>query len=55
MMKLYYCKMCDTGCIGMPHDGDLYTYEVCTETCLRKLRAAQLQLETESGGAQVDE
>ena len=37
MFKYYECKICGKSCIGMPHDGEIFEKEVCTEECLAEL------------------
>ena len=44
MLKFYDCKVCETPCIGMPFDGEIYNKEVCSPECLAQLEAAEPQL-----------
>lgn len=41
MLKFYDCKVCETPCIGMPFDGEIYDKEVCSPECLAQLEAAE--------------
>ena len=48
-MKVDNCKVCETMCVWMPHDGDLYIQEVCSDECLALTASAH-----QPDGAELD-
>lgn len=37
MLNFYDCKVCETPCIGMVFDGEIFEKEVCSPECLAQL------------------
>lgn len=37
MLKFYDCKVCQTECVSLISDGEIYEKEVCSPECLAQL------------------